>query len=366
MGNFFKISEDQNRSYGIDLLRAMAIILVLLYHFPRNDHEQVVKAICYFGWAGVDLFFALSGFLIASSVFETIVNRNNFEVRAFYIKRIFRTLPSYYIVLFLEYYLYRPQGSIANYLIFLQGYNKFTFFSVSWSLCIEEHFYFFFPLIIYFISKSKNIFKNILIVFLSISIITILARIYNYYSINYIQFIKTNPGLARELYLYNLCWPTHVHLEGLCFGIIIAGIKYFRVQLWQKIMLSKNKLLFLFIILISMSFLINFKRVEFFGAIFGFTIFALSFSFLIMMSYQYKLKKSIIIESIALISYSMYLTHLLATSFFFYLFGNLESMSLLLRISILFPLQFLFAYIFYILIERPSTNARKYFLKKNT
>ena len=64
----------KNNLFGLDFLRSLAIILVLLFHnvvlFP---HPEWINRVGKFGWIGVDLFFALSGFLIASKLFEQIV-----------------------------------------------------------------------------------------------------------------------------------------------------------------------------------------------------------------------------------------------------------------------------------------------------
>ena len=69
----------------IEILRAIAIIQVLFFHLNIKFFE--------YGFLGVDIFFVISGFLMASLYKET-----NFK--SFYIKRINRLLPSYYLTLF--------------------------------------------------------------------------------------------------------------------------------------------------------------------------------------------------------------------------------------------------------------------------
>ena len=83
--------------YGLDHLRAFAIILVFLYHYGRLfPHPQWTNAISTFGWAGVDLFFVLSGYLIASQLFKKIAHQQKISLKQFFIKRTFRILPAYF------------------------------------------------------------------------------------------------------------------------------------------------------------------------------------------------------------------------------------------------------------------------------
>ena len=56
--------------YGLDNLRAFAVIMVILFHYPRwFEHPAWFPDVLKFGWTGVDLFFVLIGFLIASQLF---------------------------------------------------------------------------------------------------------------------------------------------------------------------------------------------------------------------------------------------------------------------------------------------------------
>ena len=50
-----------------------------------------------FGWSGVDLFFVLSGYLIANKLFEDVARTGNVRIWAFYLNRVFRILPAYLV-----------------------------------------------------------------------------------------------------------------------------------------------------------------------------------------------------------------------------------------------------------------------------
>jgi peptidoglycan/LPS O-acetylase OafA/YrhL len=90
-----------HRVPALDLLRSLAIISVLLVHTLVffNNSESVFYTIFSFGWIGVDLFFLLSGFLIGNQAFKTSDSTPN-PILTFIVKRLFRTLPLYYVVLF--------------------------------------------------------------------------------------------------------------------------------------------------------------------------------------------------------------------------------------------------------------------------
>jgi peptidoglycan/LPS O-acetylase OafA/YrhL len=96
------------RSAGLDLMRAVAISLVLLDHFLPRLGVATPEIFRFIGWSpiGVDLFFALSGFLIGRILLQ--LGSQISEPRAlfgFWIRRWLRTLPVYYVMVFLRFFL---------------------------------------------------------------------------------------------------------------------------------------------------------------------------------------------------------------------------------------------------------------------
>lgn len=88
------------RIHGLDTLRALAVTLVVLHHYTlfvsRPDHFGWLGAI---GWTGVDLFFALSGYLIGNQIFAGLRSVQGLSLPRFYARRLLRTLPNFYVVL---------------------------------------------------------------------------------------------------------------------------------------------------------------------------------------------------------------------------------------------------------------------------
>src|SRR5207247_9412912 len=58
-----------SRLAGLDLLRSLAVVAVVLHHYPKADSQIWLRALAHYGWAGLDLFFVLSGDLIAGQFF---------------------------------------------------------------------------------------------------------------------------------------------------------------------------------------------------------------------------------------------------------------------------------------------------------
>ena len=141
------------RQPGLDTLRALAILLVFAYHYrilvSETDTFGWASAI---GWTGVDLFFVLSGYLIAHPLLAGLLRGQPLSPGRFYLRRALRTLPNFHVLLAL-YTLFpgemggREAPPLWRFLSFTQniGLAPGTAFSHAWSLCIEEQFYLVLP-----------------------------------------------------------------------------------------------------------------------------------------------------------------------------------------------------------------------------
>lgn len=160
---------------GLDILRGIAIIMVLFYH------NFSVVPLADFGFLGVDLFFILSGFLITDILlFEK--NKENF-VRNFYVRRILRIFPVYYLTLFFLIYFYPFFFNTVydtqyyrhnqywfylffqNWLFIAKPMEKTFLLNHFWSLAIEEQFYLLWPAVILLFRKKQQLLGATLILF---------------------------------------------------------------------------------------------------------------------------------------------------------------------------------------------------------
>ena len=147
------MSHASTRIHGLDTLRALAVTLVVLHHYVLFvSGEATFGWVGEVGWVGVDLFFALSGYLIGNQIFTALRAPEGLSLTRFYARRLLRTLPNFYVVLAL-YALWpafrgsAPMLPLWKYLSFTQniGLEPGTAFSHAWSLCIEEQFYMLLP-----------------------------------------------------------------------------------------------------------------------------------------------------------------------------------------------------------------------------
>ena len=163
----------------LDGVRGLAILLVMAFHFAGLLRQELsasssgvlhaLQQACSVGWAGVDLFFVLSGFLITGILLDTKRSANFFS--SFYARRTLRIFPLYYGVLVAGVILapaLAPAASgklqflrdnqawlwsyLTNWLVARQGdFNKVTA-GFLWSLAVEEQFYLVWPLLAYLLS----------------------------------------------------------------------------------------------------------------------------------------------------------------------------------------------------------------------
>ncbi len=151
----------------IDGLRALAVLLVVLYHAGFSFLSG--------GFVGVDVFFVISGFLITSIIYKAIYS-GDFSLVEFYIKRVKRILPSFYIVVIttviLGYFILLPsdfvglaKSALASTFFVANIYFWKTtggYFNTNtdelpllhlWSLSVEEQFYFIWPFLLILLVK---------------------------------------------------------------------------------------------------------------------------------------------------------------------------------------------------------------------
>jgi peptidoglycan/LPS O-acetylase OafA/YrhL len=145
----------ETRVFGLDFLRALAILLVLGAHatfmFLPLTHD--LGAWWMLGQLGVELFFVLSGFLIGAILVKQ-AEAVRFGVGRFWARRWLRTLPNYYLFLAINIGLARwidgAWPHAASYAVFMQNFAwpQPIFFIESWSLAVEEIFYLVAPLLV--------------------------------------------------------------------------------------------------------------------------------------------------------------------------------------------------------------------------
>ncbi len=224
------------RIFGLDVMRATAILLVVASHsniFLRPSHPATIRLFEFAGYVGVELFFVLSGFLIGTIVLRIVLQQQTkHALLNFWTRRWFRTLPNYYLFLFIHYIVWTTMGwrtePVGPYFVFLQNLNEGgqAFFPVSWSLAIEEWFYIIFPLTLWVSFKLKRTpTRNVLIHCLTVISLLLLVFIYA-------RYLLVSSG--------NLEWGKDVRLrlitrlDAPIYGVVGAYVALAHPVLWKK------------------------------------------------------------------------------------------------------------------------------------
>lgn len=205
------------RSPGLDVLRCIAVVLVMLRHYNISFITTQM------GWIGVDLFFVLSGFLVSGLLFQEYIKTQKLDGKLFLIRRGFKIYPTFWAVLLLNlvYIAYKKQtiepSRIFAELFFLQNFFN-NIMGISWSLAIEEHFYFLLTFLA-IIAVKKQWIQNgkIILRFCVFILVTCL-------------FLRI---LLNFLYPFNErthFFPTYLRMDSLMFGVLIAWFYHFEYR----------------------------------------------------------------------------------------------------------------------------------------
>lgn len=189
---------------ALDGLRGYAALMVLFYH------AQLIA----WGWIGVNIFFVLSGFLITRNLLQSKGNPGYYK--SFFIKRITRVFPIYYLMLFStiawSFYRNASNADAWMYILLVQNFklglhNIVTDFSNwfdhTWTLAVEEQFYLLFPFIVAnFNNRAFKMVCMLLITAGTIATITI-PLIYGSNLLNIFNTISCMPFLCGGALLAN-------------------------------------------------------------------------------------------------------------------------------------------------------------------
>lgn len=224
-----RVASGAERVRALDGLRGIAILLVLVMHYfvsvpgPAGSvvHATLQRAFS-LGFAGVDLFFVLSGFLIGGILLDH--RKSARLLPAFYARRFFRIVPLY-AVLLATYFLARATPGLTevnrgtyfwstvpewSFLTFTQNIAMAWqrdigpyWLGATWSLAVEEQFYLLMPLLVVRLSPRSLVSVCLFLIALSPAL-----RLNALYS--------AQNGLAAIFLL-----PTH--LDGLLWGVVCAA-----------------------------------------------------------------------------------------------------------------------------------------------
>jgi len=371
------------RKYGLDILRALAIIFVLIHHTDFTFLGSFNKVVEFFTIDGVSIFFVLSGYLIGSILLRTINNKDFTckELFRFWINRWMRTLPPYYLVLIVLFFIsktftvevqsyFLTLKDKISYFLFLQNFKSphFGFFAESWSLSVEEWFYLLVPISLFILYRLVSVKKSFLIAIVGVILFVTIYRIYSYL----IDFSGEVTPEQYDLWFRKL---VITRLDNIVFGVLGAYVAFYFRKFWEN---SSKRLFVLGIVLILIDNLISslhyFDILSYKGAAglysCGFSFSVMSLGVLLLLPYLDKIKKreGFIYKSITLISlvsYSLYLLHF--SLIYFCIMVEVPILANLpkpLFVIVYWTICMIASCLMYRFIEKPFMDSRKTILKK--
>jgi peptidoglycan/LPS O-acetylase OafA/YrhL len=232
---FFALDLLDNRFPALHGMRVVAILSVIAYHVSwifmaeqgiMLDPGFFTQALAIF--FGMDLFFLLSGFLIGSILLRSIATTGVQHIKRFYLRRIFRTFPSYYLVLTFLVVAFGLTANQRHHLVweYVYGTNFLpldrgqTVMFWGWSLALEEQFYLTVPFLFFVLKRLKTVQTRLALV-TALWVAALVVRL--------VIFYRGAPWNDMELY-GKVYFRTYTRFDLLVAGIMIAIVH----QRWGK------------------------------------------------------------------------------------------------------------------------------------
>ncbi len=307
-----------HRLAGLDLLRAIAIVWVMLFHsYIVGGLGPDFAWLSRYGWAGVDIFFVLSGFLIGTQVLRPLQRGEVMAFGRFYARRAWRIVPVYAVVLALYVGLpelresagLQPWWQFATFTLnLLIDYDTHQAFSHAWSLCVEEHFYLVFPLLAWALTRRPSA-TTVIAACVAVIVFGIGLR-----TAVWMHDAAIDP--PRNWFIEDIYYPTWMRLDGLLMGIMLAVLRVWRPQGWARWQARSNLVLAAGVVVTAFAFWLFRERTGLLANAIGWPVLSFGFGLLVFAGAD---RASVLarwrwpgVAWLATVSYSLYLSHKIA------------------------------------------------------
>jgi peptidoglycan/LPS O-acetylase OafA/YrhL len=367
------LTQSAPRSHGLDTLRSLAILSVMVFHIYTFHDVGTLPWMLEFaaqmGWMGVDLFFVLSGYLIGSQLLRPYLRNERPRLWNFYRNRLYRVLPAYLVVLAIYFFLpvWRESPGLPplwQLLTFTQNllvdYRVDQAFSHVWSLCIEEHFYLFLPLVVLLMMGKPSIRKTATLLGGLVLFGVCLRAFILIHTLRPLASAGQSFGLV---YIERIYYPTYSRLDGLLAGVTLALVKTFRQVWWTALAKRGHTLFCLGLGMVGVAAWlfkgrwVSVTGASAFGTVVGFPVLSLGLGLLVASALSTNGLLSRIkipgAKLVATLAYSMYLTHKELIHLVDLCFPAIAQAGILQWLGVYVVSCLIFAAALYLCVERP-------------
>jgi peptidoglycan/LPS O-acetylase OafA/YrhL len=252
----------------------MAILLALGWHFGGPSRNVVVDALQWpgrmFGWAGVDLFFVLSGFLMGRLVLGEHTRTGRFDGRRFTVRRVLKLWPVLYLFLALHAVLgAEPLGSyLWQNALHVQNYAG-TSLQHLWSLAVEEHFYLALALLFPLFARRRGSLRLLAGILVGVLVAALVFRV---------------TGNLAGVSETRLQWRTHFRVDSLAAGVLLAVVSVRWPERFEA--LQRRRRLWLGTVALGIAFLATVGKSGPVGSTLGFTVAYLTAAAVLLLLYR--------------------------------------------------------------------------------
>lgn len=306
---------------GLDLLRALAIVWVMLFHsYIVGGVGEHFAWLANYGWMGVDLFFVLSGYLIGHQLLAPLARGEPLAWGDFYRRRAFRILPAFVMVLsiYVAFPILRESPGMQPAWQFLSftlnlliDYQHNRAFSHAWSLCVEEHFYLLFPWLAFWMTRRPSVGRAVAV---GLGVVAFGMGVRGYVWLHDMAPVRDQDGPAFGLrFVEGIYYPTWARLDGLLAGVALAALRVSRPEWWKRIQLRRGQLFAAGIVLFALAIWLFRDRLGFWPSVLGYPLLSLALVLCVASATAWPTHWSLPgVGWLARISYSLYLSHKLA------------------------------------------------------
>ena len=236
------LSTSPGRLIWLDILRAVALLLVMFRHAGFLDRHSIhpwvdwlTDALMCGGWIGVDLFFVLSGFLVSGLLMREYQRKGNVRAGRFLFRRGMKIYPAMALFLLVTAVVYRLNEGhwqvkeLIVQALFIQNYTPGTYIHL-WSLAVEEHAYLIIAAAFAFCvwrsakrgGSNPNPFTWVPWAVGLYALAALLMRLW-------VSSVD-RPYFSSYVHVF----PTHLRLDSLFFGVLIAYMYHFKSELFAN------------------------------------------------------------------------------------------------------------------------------------